>query len=116
MSPKLTATPAVSFVREIQPILDSQCIFCHQSGATQAGLNLEPGAAYKNLVNVPSTESHLLRVAPGDAENSYLLHKLQGTQLQVGGQGDQMPLGGAPLATEQLEKVRQWIQGGAWED
>ncbi|MBI4301219.1 MAG: hypothetical protein HY664_01255 [Chloroflexi bacterium] len=114
--PEMTVIPAVSFVQDIQPIFGSRCVFCHQTGASQAGLNVGLGLAYKSLVKVPSTESRLLRVAPGDPENSYLLHKLLGTHLQVGGQGEQMPLGGPPLPKDDLEKIQKWIQDGAPEN
>ena len=54
----------------------------------------------------------LLRVAPGDADNSYLIQKLEGNA-SVGGQ---MPLGGTPLPPDQINTVRQWIIDGATDD
>jgi hypothetical protein len=62
------------------------------------------------LVDVPSVlEPDLLRVAPGDPDNSYLVHKVEGSAA-IGGQ---MPLGGPPLSAEEINLIRQWIAAGA---
>ncbi len=102
----------VSFSRDVQPIFSANCAICHQ-GTGPAGLTLEPGASYLNLVGRPSTESNLPRVAPGNPQGSYLVHKLQGTQLSVGGSGAQMPYSGMPLAPPQMALITGWIQEGA---
>lgn len=106
------ATSAVSFSKDIQPIFEANCVTCHQGTSGRAGLSLESGAAYSNLVNVKSTESPLMRVAPGAPDQSYLLNKLQGTQGQVGGSGTQMPID-SPLPQAQISPVQQWISQGA---
>ncbi len=62
------------------------------AGAENAGLALEAGRSLTALVGVQSTESKLLRISPGEPDKSYLIQKLKGTQLNVGGQGKQMPL------------------------
>jgi hypothetical protein len=108
-----TAAAGASLSRDVQPIFNNSCVVCHQ-GQGQAGLTLEPANAYKNLVNVASTEApSLKRVAPGDPANSYLLAKLNGTQVQAGGSGAQMPYGAQPLSASQISLIQQWIQGGA---
>lgn len=105
----------VSFRTDLQPILNSRCVVCHVTGAENAGLNLARSVARKNLVAVPSTESKLLRVSPGKPEESYLMHKLLGSQSSVGGSGKLMPLSDAPQPIEasQLELFRSWIRQGA---
>jgi mono/diheme cytochrome c family protein len=103
---------SIKLSADVQPIFNSTCVVCHQ-GAGQAGLSLEPGKAYTNLVGVKSTESSLSRVQAGAPDQSYLMNKLQGTQVQAGGQGAQMPLNGAPLSSAQIELIRQWISQGA---
>lgn len=107
------AAAGVTLARDIQPIFDSYCVYCHMTGAAQGGLSLEPGASYSNLVNAASSESPLLRVEPGAPERSYLLHKLEGTHLRVGGKGERMPLGGGPLPANEIALIRQWIAQGA---
>lgn len=85
----------VSFRTDLQPILNSRCVVCHVTGAENAGLNLARSVARRNLVGVPSTESKLMRVAPGKPDDSYLMHKLLGSQGSVGGNGTlSVPAGG----------------------
>lgn len=103
----------VSFAGEIVPTLRAQCATCHMTGEEPGGMKLYPSAAYQSLVQVPSVSSPLLRVAPGKPQDSYLLHKLQGTHLEVSGAGVQMPFGQPPLSEETLRLIRQWIEQGA---
>ena len=77
------------------------------------GLNMQVGSAYKNLVNVKSAESPLMRVAPGTPDKSYIVNKLLGTQGQIDGSGAQMPYGAPPLSQSQIDLIRQWITQGA---
>jgi cytochrome c553 len=109
-----TQASGVSFSRDIQPIFNSYCVVCH-AGAGQAGLTLEPASAYSNLVGVPSTESTNgeLRVKAGTPDQSYLLAKVNGTQIAAGGKGGQMPLGATPLSAAQISLIQQWIAAGA---
>lgn len=106
---------AVSYKTQIQPIFNAQCVFCHVTGAENGGLNLGRSASFANLVGTPSTESKLLRVAPAKPEDSYLIHKLQGDQANVGGNGDRMPRTDPPrpLDPAQLELIKTWIRAGA---
>lgn len=103
----------VSFEQRIQPIFDDHCVICHMTGSENAGLNLERGMALSQLVGIPSTESKLPRVSPGGAANSYLLAKLRGTFLQLGGNGARMPLGGPQLDEADINLIEQWISAGA---
>ena len=75
------------------------------------GLNLTSAdASFANLVNVASVEvPTVLRVAPGDADASYLVQKLEGTAA-VGGQ---MPAGSPPLDQATIDIIRAWIDSGA---
>jgi hypothetical protein len=91
------------------------CIQCHTTAGGRVppqGLSLDAGAAYGNLVNVASREKPaLLRVAPGDPENSYLIHKLEGRADIV---GMRMPRTAGPFLTEgQIMVIRGWIALGA---
>ena len=74
---------------------------------------LDDANSYDLLVNRASNEvPALLRVAPNDPDNSYLVQKLEGTA-SVGGQ---MPLGAQPLAQSTIDVIRQWITDGAIDD
>ena len=86
------------------------CTNCHAGAAAPNGLRLEEGLSHAMLVNVPSLEvPALLRVEPGNPDDSYLVQKIEGTAA-VGGR---MPLGGQPLSQDTIAAIRQWITDGA---
>ena len=94
-------------------VFDASCTGCHSGSSPSQGLNLSEGAAYGNTVNVPSTEVPSLNlVEPGDADNSYLMQKLEGTAQS----GQQMPYGGPYLSSTLRQLVRDWIDAGAQND
>jgi hypothetical protein len=101
-------------VPEFQSIQDNVftpiCTTCHSGAAAPQGLRLDSAASYAMLVNAPSVEAPaLLRVAPGDPDRSYLIHKLEG-RATVGGR---MPLNLPPLPDATIQVIRQWISDGA---
>ena len=86
---------------------------CHTGAAAPQGLRLDEDNSYGLLVDVASTEvPSILRVAPGDPDNSYLIQKLEGTASV----GEQMPFGGPPLPQASIDVIRQWIIDGAIDD
>ncbi len=109
---------AIATLAEIQrTIFDPTCAtpLCHSAASRNGNLDLSPGAAYGELVNVTpdafaAQNAGLLRVNPGHPENSFLLIKLTGPPRD---QGSRMPLTGAPLSNEQIDLVRNWILQGA---
>ena len=111
-SPTTTAPgglmPRLSSIQTV--IFNASCIEHHGDHATEADLDLTAGTAYANLVNVASVQVALNRVTPGDAENSYLIHKLDGRSGIV---GDRMPTNGPFLTTAQIDVIEQWINDGA---
>ena len=100
--------PRLSSIQRI--VFNPSCIEHHGDHATEAGLDLTAGNAYANLVNVRSVQVALNRVTPGDAENSYLIHKIDG---RAGIVGDRMPTNGPFLTTAQINVIKQWINDGA---
>jgi hypothetical protein len=99
-----------SFAVDVFPILDAHCS-CHKDGAGMLRLNADK--AYANLVGQPSGLAPLLMIVePGSAIDSYLWHKLNDTQLEVGGLGQRMPSGGL-LEQEKREQIAAWIDAGA---
>jgi len=84
---------------------------CHDTATAQAGLVLEAGVAYNNIVNVSSTERpSLLRVEPGNSDQSYLAKKLRGDN-DIS--GERMPFGGPFLSAAEIEGIEEWILAGA---
>lgn len=112
-SPAGGSAPTLS--QGVQPIFTNQCAFvgCHGGTDPQQGMNLGPGVAYANVVNVPARQlPGMMRVRPFQPESSYLVHKIQGTHLNVGGSGSRMPLGGT-LSQQDIDLIRAWIVAGA---
>ncbi len=94
-------------------IFDATCAvsFCHNSLSRAGGLDLSPGIAYSELVNVESANASaalqgLQRVAPGAPDASFLVVKVLGPPPD---QGNLMPLVGPPLSAEQVQLLRAWI-------
>jgi hypothetical protein len=86
---------------------------CHLGAGAPQGLRLDDANSFGMLVGVASSqESSILRVAPGDPNNSYLLRKLQGSASV----GAQMPLSAPPLEQPSIDVIRQWITDGAIDD
>ncbi len=110
-----------SIQREIFSKQDSSgrlaCTQCHtNAGRTpSAGLLLIEGQSYSSLVGRASNaKPGAVFVAPGDPDNSYLVHKLEGAPTIV---GTRMPRGAGPFLTAgQVSIIRRWIQLGAKND
>ncbi|RMG94364.1 MAG: hypothetical protein D6705_16400 [Deltaproteobacteria bacterium] len=121
-----TGVPAYSHADDIQPIWDANCVQgCHDSACATPGtcdpldqnLDLQlDGDGYDDLVDKMSVQNpSMLRVKPGDPENSYLWHKIAGTHETVcmGNCGQQMPKGAMPLDDATQQMIYDWIAGGA---
>lgn len=110
--PVTTETPTHDV--DIQPLWDANCTDagCHSDSDAAGGLSLVSG--YDALVDVASPGgAELPLVSPGSSADSYLWHKLEGTQTSVtGGGGSQMPFGGT-LTPDELTTIQAWIDGGA---
>lgn len=104
---------SVNFNEDLLPVFKRNCLACHVTGEEQGRLALVPGKAYASLVGVPAVYGLLARVEPGSPERSYLVHKLEGTHLDVGGRGTRMPMGFPPLEPPVLESIKAWISAGA---
>jgi hypothetical protein len=101
----------MSLFQQVQAqVLTPNCTGCHVGPNAPTGLRLDAGNSYALLVNVASAQvPALLRVKPGDPDNSYLVQKIDG-RATVGGR---MPLGRAPLPQASIDLVRSWIAAGA---
>lgn len=112
-NPGNPTTPTVktdpSFAGDIVPLFTSNG--CTASGChgppVQAGLTLS-SSPWASLVNVASTQTGEMRVIPGNANDSYLIKKLEGRASQ----GDRMPVGGQLTSTD-LTNIKNWINQGA---
>ncbi len=95
--------PKVDFGRDVLPIFRQSCIACHGPALATSGLRLDrKSSVFKDGFR---------RVVPGSSPNSFLYHRLIGTEY-----GMQMPPTGA-LRTEQIAVIKAWIEQGAeWPD
>jgi CHRD domain/Bacterial Ig domain len=96
---------------------------CHAGATPARGLSLEAANSFTSLVNVDAAGGQpvqppppappvplLKRIAPGEAPNSYLVRKLEGTP---GIAGNRMPLGRAPLPQNVIDGIKAWVNAGA---
>jgi len=105
--------PTVTLAQIQSDIFTPHCASCHTGtgGSLPGSMNLTSATASRTaLVNVTSVdEPTFKRVLPGNPDDSYIIHKLEGTQVV----GSRMPLGGPFLDQAQIDEVRSWIQAGA---
>lgn len=100
------AAAAVDFVRDIQPIFSQHCYECHGSHKQEAAFRLDhkPTALKGGDFGVA--------IVPGQADDSRLMHAVLGTNPKM-----RMPRKGDPLTTEEIAKLKAWIDAGAdWPD
>ncbi|MEX0703205.1 MAG: PSD1 and planctomycete cytochrome C domain-containing protein [Planctomycetales bacterium] len=99
------ASAGVDFHTEIAPILQRHCARCHTGDEPKGGLSI-------------ATREQLLAggdsgpaIVSGDAAQSELIARVAAEDASL-----RMPAEAPPLAREQIELLRRWIDGGAkWE-
>src|SRR5262249_24266193 len=89
---------------------------CHSSASKSGALVLERDSLYNQLVNVSplstaARQAGLLRVKPGDPDDSFLVRKLEGNLDP--GEGSPMPQTGPRLTQDHIDQIRAWIAAGA---
>jgi mono/diheme cytochrome c family protein len=105
-TPTLTAT----FSSIQSRVFATRCYSCHGSTRREQNLDLQNNG-HANLVSRASTQqATLLLVAPGNPDQSYLVHKIEGRTTIA---GLRMPQLQTALTADEIAVIRQWIQGGA---
>jgi hypothetical protein len=97
----LALAPTGEVPAEVQEVFDDACTMCHDASDD---LNLE-GASLASLREAKG-ETGVAMIAPGEADQSYLMMKLMGAE---GIDGDPMPLDEDALPPEQLKLIADWI-------
>lgn len=110
--------PAAATFTQVRAVTDAGCAVagCHVDGVEPGDLRFdrEPDKLWENLLEDGSEEvPGLARVEAGAPEASYVVQKLVQRAPAVGGQ---MPLGGGPLAAEEVQVIVRWILAGALND
>ena len=98
----LTASAAVDFLTEVQPLLTTHCIKCHGGVRAKSGLSF----ARKESVFAPA-KSGLQAVIPGKPAASELLARITSHDEE-----ERMPPED-PLSAQQITTLRKWIEEGA---
>ena len=89
------AADAVSFSREVAPILQRSCVGCHKEGKAKGKYRLDTYAQLaKELVG-------------GDLESEFFY------RLTTGDEEERMPAEADPLAASEIGVIRKWIEEGA---
>jgi hypothetical protein len=100
----LNAQEPVSFTKDIQPILEQNCLSCHGHAMQSSRLDLSSReGAIRGGARWPA-------IVPGHAEDSYMY------RLAAGLEKPAMPLTGNKLTNEQIATIKNWIdQGAHWD-
>jgi hypothetical protein len=107
-------------------IFTPSCAFgsCHAGSNPAAGLDLSNGHSCGSLMGKPSCIMNgRERMVPGQPSDSYLVDKVQGTNLGMNpngpcalaanGRPQRMPLGAQPLCQGRIDQIKAWIAAGA---
>ena len=98
--------PTVSYSQDVKPILDKNCIECHQAGGpgtVASGLDM---SAYEGLMKGTSFGPMIIA---GDPEGSNLLVLIEGRA----DPSISMPHGQKSIPKQDIDTIRSWIEQGA---
>jgi len=93
-----------SYYRDVQPVLQKNCVGCHQPAMKSSGLDLTSFASFK------TGGKHGPAFAAGSADESLIVRYITGALKPA------MPLGAPPLSKEEVALVREWIKAGGRDD
>jgi len=105
----------VSFTNDVQPILDAQCVRCHDQAAEGEAVS---GLSLKSYADLMQGTRYGKVVVPGSPESSALyLTVAQETSPEIQmppHHDDKLAMGsGAALTEKKVETIRLWIEQGA---
>ncbi|MCG8584027.1 MAG: SUMF1/EgtB/PvdO family nonheme iron enzyme, partial [Pirellulales bacterium] len=101
--PLCRAEEKIDFVRDIQPLIESACLNCHQAGDADGELRLDTRAAA--LAGGENGAS----IVPGKPDES----PFYTTMLLAADEDGAMPPDGPRLDKSQTDRVKKWILAGA---
>lgn len=102
--PSLTA---ISFDKQIRPILQANCMGCHQPAKAKSGYVM---TQFEQLLK--GGESGDAAIVPGQPEKSRLLEDITPSN----GKAKMPPDGRAPLTEAEIDLIKRWIAEGAKND
>ncbi|MAB88858.1 MAG: hypothetical protein CMJ90_05310 [Planctomycetes bacterium] len=105
--------PAVNFVSDIWPVLESRCTKCHHAPHRLADGRMKrpKGRVRLDSVEAIRASKRGKLIVPGDPDGSLLLDVIS----LPGDHDDRMPPAaeGAPLSQAEIARIKQWITQGA---
>jgi hypothetical protein len=101
------ASAEFDFKQQVQPVLENQCVRCHNAEKAKGGLRLDTKAGFlKGGENGPV-------VVPGDLEKSEMIRRIKLPR----GHEDLMPQEAEPLSGPHKNWLIEWVKTGAkWPD
>ena len=118
-APEGTASHAVAFRHDVAPIFAQSCVYCHHTGSATAIDFTHPFDPAMGIIGRPNSwmlARASMIVDPGNLSNSFLIDKVERTDLDVHVEGNHMPWGPPRVTAEELAAVRQWVMDGAMDD
>ena len=104
----LTSVPRMDFGKHVQPIIERNCITCHNPNSKKSEFDMTTLSAIKKTAEAPA----LVPFQPKESGIFIFIDLPEDDE-------DLMPptKNGGPLAKEDIEKIRLWIeQGAVWPD
>jgi hypothetical protein len=101
----MAAAQAISFTRDVKPLIEKHCLDCHDSDKPKGNYNM---TLVSTLVLAGKKAGP--GVVPGKPDESAIIKYTRG-QLKP-----QMPKGEDPLTEDEVHTFRLWIAGGALDD
>jgi hypothetical protein len=97
------AARPVDFVKDVQPILEKNCVKCHGTEKQKSDYRVD-----MRDVALKGGESHAPNIIPGKSAESPLIRFVAGLDEDM-----RMPPKGEPVSAEQIGILRRWIDDGA---
>lgn len=107
LAQETTQPVAVSFEKQIKPILQAHCQGCHQPAKAKSDYVM---TSFEKLL--AGGESGKKAIVPGKPEASYLVEEITPHE----GKAAMPPDGRPPLSDSEIELIRKWIAQGAKND
>lgn len=100
-------SPGVSFVSDILPILQSQCLDCHNESSRESELALD-----SMLSALRGGDSGAATIIPGDSATSHLIERVAHADAAL-----RMPPDSDGLSVDELQLLKAWIDdAAAWRE
>ncbi|MCB0283027.1 MAG: hypothetical protein H6627_00230 [Calditrichae bacterium] len=101
----------ISFTKDIQPILEDRCIYCHSSDGPEGNIVLED---YQSVFSSRYKNHTTPMIVPGNPQTSrlYIVVSTRNTSMRMPPER----LGEDPLSEDEVKIIHTWIEQGAQEN